>query len=121
MKSTMTYKAVLLGVAITIVLPACHLKQGDEDPQDTAAPFVVESIELEGVTQEPARVEVNEVADQDGAEDTGWRVRFELDGGDDAASLPKDKGTRQSHQLMVKAVGADGEEVYKKVTVTLGD
>ncbi len=119
MKKMKAYKAVLVSAAVCFVLPACHL---DKEPEPEVTPsFLVESIELEGVTQEPARVEVNKVADQDGAADDRWRVRFNLDGRDGPTSLPEDKGARQSHQLMVKAAGSDGEEVYKKVTITLGE
>lgn len=120
MKRTTDFGTVLVGVAAVFVFSACHLTKDDPEPQDPS-PFLVESIELEGVTLEPAQVEVNKVLDQDGAADTSWRVRFELDGGDKATSLPVDKGTRESHQLMVKGTRSDGEEVYKKVTVTLGN
>lgn len=120
MKRTKVFRTLLLSVAVLFVFSACHLTKEEKEPQ-APSPFLIESIELEGVTQEPAQVDVNGVADQDGAADTSWRVRFELDGGDKATSLPVDKGTRESHQLMVKGTRSDGEEVYKKVTVTLGN
>jgi hypothetical protein len=106
-------------------LPACdrgtiYLEDGGTDPQGEQ--FLMQSIHLEGTTNDPCTVEAGEQADQDGMADLGWWVHFLLDGGNLPVSLPEDDGSRQSHVLRVKATRtSDQEAFYKKVTVTFYD
>lgn len=117
---------LLLAFAVALMLSGCDVRGtiytdgGNIDP--TKNQFLIQSIGLSGTTQVAAAVSVEDVDDQDGAQDTSWLVDFLLDDGDQDNSLPADTGEKQTHTLRVKAVQtADQQEFHKKVTVTLYD
>ena len=92
---------------------------GDEDPQP-AERFVVESLVLEGATDEDCGVQVGDLPDGDGLADQSWRAEFFLDGDTRANSLPVDSGEQQVHTLAVQATPTGGgKKLHKRVTITL--
>ena len=70
----------------------------------------ISAITVLGSFDGPGTVTVAGVADQDGDTGTGFQVRFTLDGGADAASLPRDPGVggARSYDLPVVASNSVG-------------
>jgi len=110
---------VALGVAV--VAPGC-LGMGTITiglAEESSPTFVIEAVGLSGTTAEPCAVTVGQVDDQDGADDTAWHARFDLDGGTRATSLPEDDGSAVTHALKVAATrGSDGQTSYRDVRIT---
>jgi len=92
---------------------------GDEDPQP-AERFVVESLGLQGTTDQDCGVTIGGQPDRDGADDQRWEASFLLDSGSGAGSLPADSGELQVHTVAVGATPVGGgKKLHKRVTITL--
>lgn len=90
------------------------------DEAEGGGSFTVQTLTLEGSTDEPSHVEVSGLADADGQDDVGWRATFALDDGPAPGSLPRDTGETRTYGLDVRSTRlGDGQVMGKRVTVTL--
>jgi hypothetical protein len=79
----------------------------------------INALALTGSTSDARTVVVDGRADDDGADDTGFRFTWNLADCHDADCLPVDIGAARTHVFRVRATNSAGEHLYKKVTVTL--
>ena len=103
-------------------LPGCNLigvvYLEDVETGPMKEQFLIQSIRLEGTTNNLCAVEAGAQADQDGMADLDWWLHFLFDGGNPPMSLPADDGPRQTHVLRLKATqSSDQQDFHKKVTV----
>ncbi len=90
---------------------------GGTTPKDQ---FIIQSISLQGSTQDDCTVTVESQADQDGVADQSWQASFDLNDGAEPDQLPADLGGQQVYQLNVKATRAsDGEVLAKRIKLSL--
>jgi hypothetical protein len=105
-----------------LALPLAGCPSESTDGNGANEPFVIKSISLQGTTDAPATVVVDQQADKDGTADQSFEVSFTLDGRTGAASLPVDTGDAQTVVLEAKGSRAsDGAVSRTRVTIGLGD
>lgn len=107
---------IVLALATLVAVPNCVGTIGG--PGSSGSTFTIEAVGLSGVTAEPCAVSVGQAGDEDGADDTTWQVRFDLDGEPRMTSLPVDDGGAGAHTLKVSATRGDGQTSYRNVHIT---
>lgn len=116
-------RLLLLGSVLALAAGGCQfigtISPPGEGPEEGIR---IESLILEGTTQDPCAVEVKDTPDQDGADDQLWKVEFLMGECNGSGCLAADKGAQQEYGLHVTATRTSDDKVFDKtVTITLYD